>query len=87
VKEVLLTRGGMMRNIGIIVLYQVVFALFQAAAYAAKGWYTLLGAWALILALTWIEEKSLTMKIVQTVIQTIIFLALLGILSPGMVKV
>lgn len=76
-----------MRKIGIVILYQVVFALFQTAAYTAKGWYTLLGAWALILALTWIEEKSLTMKIVQTVVQTIAFLALLGIFSSGMVKV
>ncbi|MEJ2718758.1 MAG: hypothetical protein P8182_16795 [Deltaproteobacteria bacterium] len=75
-----------MRNIGIFVLYQVVFGLFQTAAYAAKGWYTLVGAWGLILALTWIEEKSLTMKIIQTIIQTIAFLALLGFLSSGMVK-
>jgi hypothetical protein len=74
--------GGVMniRRIIEIVLTQVIFALFQWAAHAAHGWLTLLGAWALILALTWVqEEKTLPLRIVQAVVQTGWLLFLLGV--------
>jgi hypothetical protein len=76
-----------MRSILAAILQQVIFILFQASADAAHGWQALVGAWAIVMLFTWVQERSVTWRIVQSVVQTLCLLALLGVFHSEIVTV
>lgn len=76
-----------MRSALAAVLQQAIFIMFQASVDAAQGWQALIGAWALVMLFTWIQERSVTWRVVQSVVQTSCFLTLLGIFHSEIVTV
>lgn len=76
-----------MRSALAAVLQQAIFIMFQASVDAAQGWQALIGAWAMVMLFTWIQERSVTWRVVQSVVQTLCFLTLLGIFHSEIVTV
>ena len=76
-----------MRSVLAVVLQQMIFIIFQASSDSAQGWQALVGAWVLVMLFTWVQERSVTLRIVQSVIQTLCFLTLLGVFHSEIVTV
>jgi hypothetical protein len=76
-----------MRSLLAAVLQQAIFIMFQATADTAHGWQALVGAWALVMLFTWVQERSVTWRLVQSVVQTLCFLTLLGVFHTEIVTV
>ena len=76
-----------MRSVLAAVLQQAIFIMFQASVDAAQGWQALVGAWALVMLFTWVQERSITWRVVQSVVQTLCFLTLLGVFHSEIVTV
>jgi hypothetical protein len=76
-----------MRPILAAILQQAIFIVFQASADVAHGWPALVGAWALVMIFTWVQERSVTWRVVQSVVQTLCLLTLLGVFHTEIVTV
>ncbi|MDQ7784352.1 MAG: hypothetical protein RDU20_15810 [Desulfomonilaceae bacterium] len=63
-----------------LILRAFVYAAFQYMAYKIYGVPILVAAWAIIMIGTWIDIKTTTAKIAQTVVQTGWFAFILGVI-------
>jgi hypothetical protein len=67
-------------------IHQVIFALFQWLSYTKYGLVALVGAWSVVIIVTWIETKGASFKVGQTVVQSAWFIFMLGGIHMGQLR-
>jgi hypothetical protein len=68
-----------------LLLYQLILAVLQLAAYNAHGWLALVTVWTIITVASLIDTRSARYRISQVVIQTACFIVLLAGVDPGQI--
>jgi hypothetical protein len=67
-------------------VHQVIFALFQWLSYSMYGLAALVGAWSVVVIVTWIETRGASFKVGQTVVQTAWFVFMIGGVHMGQLR-
>ena len=70
-----------------LIIRVLIYAAFQLLAYKSYGVPILIVAWAVIIIGTWIDTKSTTAKIAQTIVQTICFVFILGVIHTNQIPI